>query len=403
MRRWGETGKEVPAPLVGKEISMSRKQYVFLVLPIAMALLSACGGTPTLTPELEIANNTPTSPAAAIANTPSPTQPALPTATPTTAVTLPPAAPMPGLVFMKAGNEAASLGLWIVQADGQSKQLSTKANPRLSPDQKQVLYSENGDIWLTDLGTGKNINLTRTNDKVETVYQWWPARPGIIVLQYQLKTNILPTAGYLATTKTDGTNYVVLDEDIGSVSPAALSPDGQSIAFDRGGIPWVYNLTGGMMPIFPKSFQEKFQTAADPAWAPDSRKIAWQLFGDGWSGVAVLDLDTLQIMLLHRYTIPGGTTIGNNHLAWSSDGTWLAAANQAELAQDGTVSLWVMRPNGSEEHYIGNGDRPVWSPDGATLIFHATSGVFAVKPGEWNPFQVTLPADSQVIDWVTMK
>jgi len=383
---------------------MSRNPCLFLVLPVTVALLSACGGTPTSKPELLVS----TVPAAASTNTPSPTQPALPTATPTTAVTLPPAAPMPGLVFMKAGNDAASLGLWIVQADGQSKQLSTKANPRLSPDQKQLLYSENGDIWLTDLGTGKNINLTRTNDKVETDYQWWPARPGIIVFHYQYKTDIQSTAGYLATVKTDGTNYILINDEIGSNSPAALSPDGQSIAYDRGGIPWVYNFTGGMMPIFPKSFQEKFQTAANPAWSPDSRKIAWQLFGDqtgsdGWSGVAVLDLDALEVMLLHRYPIPGGSTIGNYHLAWSPDGTWLAVANQAELAQDGTVSLWVMRPDGSEEHHIGNGDRPVWSPDGEALIFRATSGVFAVKVGEWNPFQVTLPADSQVIDWVKLK
>jgi len=383
---------------------MRRNPSLLLALPVTMALLSACGAKPTSKPELLVS----TVPAAASTNTPSPTQPALPTATPTTAATLPPASPLPGLVYMKAGNDAASLGLWIVQDDGQSKQLSTKANPRLSPDQKQVVYSENGDIWLTNLGTGKNINLTRTNDKVETDYQWWPARPGIIVFHYQYKTDIQPTAGYLGMVKTDGTNYILINDEIGSNSPAALSPDGQSIAFDRGGIPWVYNFTGGMMPIFPKSFQEKFQTAANPAWSPDSRKISWQLFGgqtgsDGWSGVAVLDLDALQVMLLHRYTLPGGSAIGNYHIAWSPDGTWLAVANQAELAQDGAVSLWVMRSDGSEEHHIGNGDRPVWSLDGATLICHATSGVLAVKVGEWNPFQVTLPADTQVIDWVKLQ
>jgi Tol biopolymer transport system component len=396
--------RKYPTPPIGKEISMPLNPRLFLFLPVAVALLSACGGTPTPKPELLVS----TAPAAAFTNTPSPTQPALPTSTPTTAVTLPPAAPTPGLVFIKVGNDAASLGLWIVQADGQSKQLSTKSNPRLSPDQKQVVYSENGDIWLTDLGTGKNINLTRTNDKVETDYQWWPARPGIIVFHYQFKNDIQPIAGYPATVKTDGTNYLVIDEEIGSNSPAALSPDGQSIAYDRGGIPWVYNFTGGMMPIFPKSFPEKYRIATNPAWSPDSRKIAWQLFGDqtgsnGWSGVAVLDLDTLQVMLLHRYTVLGGSDVGNYHLAWSSDGTWLAVANQTELAQDGKVSLWVMRPDGSEEHHIGNGDHPVWSPDGEALIFLATSGVFAVKTGEWNPYQVTLPADSQVIDWVKLK
>lgn len=336
----------------------------FLVLPLTVVMLTACGGTPTASPELLGSQSSPTATAAAPTDTPPPTQASTPTAAPTVAVTLPPAAPLPGLVYLRSGNGAENQGLWIVKADGQLQQLSAKSNPRLSPDQKQVVYSENGDLWLTDLATGRNINLTRTNDKVETDYQWWPARPGIIVFHYQLKINIQPMAGYLATVKTDGMNYLVIDDQIGSTSPAALSPDGQSIAYDRAGVPWVYNFSGGNMPLPPKSFQEKFRIAANPVWSPDSRKIAWQLFGDqagtdGWSAVAVFDWDTLQVTLLHRYTLLGGGDIGNYHLAWSPDGKWLAASDQAELAPDGKASLWVMRPDGSEEHHIGGGDRPV--------------------------------------------
>src|SRR4030042_4420924 len=99
--------------------------------------------------------------------------------------------------------------------------------------------------------------------------------------------------------KTNGANAPVLDGGVGSNSPAALSPDGQSIAYDRGGQPWVYNFTGGNMPIFPKSFQEKFRIAANPAWSPDGRKIAWQLFGGqaetgGWSAAAGVHLATFE-------------------------------------------------------------------------------------------------------------
>jgi len=373
-----------------------------------MILLSACGGTPAFTPIPPGSNNSPAASAAASTDTAAPTQAAQPTATPTLAATLPPAAPMPGLVYLRSGSGAENQGLWIMQADGQSKQLSAKTNPRLSPDQKQVLYSENGDIWLTDLTKGKIINLTRTNDKIEADYQWWPARPGIIVFHYQFKTDIQPTAGYLATVKTDGTNYLTIDNEVGSNSPAALSPDGQSIAYDRGGVPWVYNFSGGDMPIPPKSFPEKFRLAVNPAWSPDSRKIAWQLFGDqagtdGWSAVAVFDWDTFQVTLLHRYNLLGGGDVGNYHLAWSTDGTWLAAADQAELAPDGKVSLWVMRPDGSEEHHIGGGDRPVWSPYTPTLAYLTAGGVYAVKADDWNSYPVILPADSLVIDWVKVK
>jgi hypothetical protein len=374
---------------------------VFIVF-LATILLSGCGGTPTSKPQLPASNNSATIPAATAA--PSPTEAPKSTATSTIAATLPPAAPLPGLVY----TGAAGTGLWIVQAGGQSQQLSAKENPVLSPDQTQVLYNDNGDIWFSDLAKPKILNLTRTNDKVETNYQWWPGHPGILVFNYQPKNDIQPMAGYLATVKTDGMNYVVIDDQVGSISPPALSPDGQSIAYDRGGQPWVYNFSGGNVPLMPKLFPEKFRNAADPAWSPDGHKLAWQLFGDeagtaGWSAVAVLDLNTLQVTLLHRYTILGGSDIGSYHLAWSPDGAWLAVADQAEFSQDGKVSLWVMRPDGSEEHHLGGGDRPVWSPDSSMLAYLAGPGVFAAKSAGWNPFPLTLPANSLVIDWVKPK
>jgi Tol biopolymer transport system component len=382
---------------------MAARLHQLVLIPVIVSLLSACGGTPTPGPELLGSNASPTAPAAVPTNTPTATQAPLPSATATVAVTLPPAAPMAGLVYQVGGK-----GLWIVGADGQAKQLSDKAAPVLSPDQTKVLFSQDGDIWTTDLSKGKTARLTYTNDKAEAYYQWWPARPDIIVFQYQFKNDLGPGAGYLATVKTNGANYLLLDEETGSISPAALSPDGQSIAYDRGGQPWVYNFTGGNMPIFPKTFAEKFRIATNPAWSPGSRKIAWQLFGDqagtdGWSAAAVLNLDTFEVTLLHRYTILGGSDVGNYHLAWSPDGNWLAVANQAERAEDGKISLWVMRPDGSEEHRIGAGDRPVWGPDSQALIYSANNGTYAVKTGAWNPFAVTLPDNALVTDWVTLK
>jgi hypothetical protein len=380
----------------------------FLCLSAVVLLLSSCGGKATPGPELPTANASPVASAVLSTVSPIPSPTAAPSHTPTVAGTLPPAAPMPGLVYTRGSNGAGYQGLWIVQADGQPKQLSAKTDPRLSPDQTQALYFEKGDVWLENFATSKSINLTHTRNRIEAYYQWWPARPGVVVFQFQPSDNIQPMGGYLATVKTNGENYLVLDEEVGSDSPAAVSSDGQTIAFDRGGQPWVYNLSGGSMPIMPKSFQEKFRLAVNPAWSPDGRKLAWQLFGDqagtdGLSAVVLLDLDTFSVTLLHRYTLLGGGDIGFYHLAWSPDGKWLAVANQAERKEDGKVSLWAMRMDGSEEHPIGGGDRPVWSPDGQTLAYLADGGVNAAKAGEWKPYPVTVPADALVIDWVKNK
>jgi WD40 repeat protein len=376
---------------------MNARSLRWCPLPVLALALSACGPAATPAEETLSSNASPPAPTATA------TEVVVPVVTPTIA----PAAPMPGLVYVDLDPATGMLGPYLVEADGQSVQLSDKPDPVLSPDRSQLLYSEGGDIWLLDLATEKTRNITRTKDRVERYYQWWPAHPDLIVFFYQSAANPGPGAGYLATIKPDGTNYLLLDEETGSLTPAGLSPDGQSIAYDRGGQPWVYNYSGGNMPIFPKTFPETFSSAVNPAWSPDGRKIAWQLFGlsgssDGSSAVAILDLDMLTVSLLHRYPILAGGGIGDHQLAWSPDGEWLAAANQAEREADGKISLWVMRPDGGEEYHIGAGVRPVWNPDGTTLVFSTDDGTYAVNAGEWIPFAVTLPKTARVTDWVKL-
>ncbi len=373
----------------------------FLALAVA---LSGCG--PTATPKEEIfsSHTQETAPRIAPTKAPPPTDVVGPAVTPT----IQPSAPMPGLVYLDADPEKGMVGPFLVDAGGQSVQLSDKPDPVLSPDRSQLLYSNNGDIWLLDFASGKTLNLTKTKDRVENYYQWWPAHPDLIIFHYQPVDDVGPAAGFLATIKPDGTNYLLLDEEVRSFSPAALSPDGQSIAYDRGGQPWIYNFSGGKMPIFPNSLREGFNIAINPEWSPSGRQIAWQLYGmptveEGGSATAILDLDLLTVSLLHRYTVAGGSGAGIYHLAWSPDGKWLAVANQSELEADGKISLWVMRPDGSEEYHLGPGDRPIWSPDGTVLLYSTDDGVCAVNSGEWMPYIVTLPKTARVIDWVKIE
>jgi Tol biopolymer transport system component len=377
---------------------MARKFSVWRLYPVLAALLCACGRTATAA-----VTGTPAPAAAVSAATPALTEVAGPGATPTP---LPPVEPPAGLVYTAPLEGKEGTGTYLVDAAGESRRISEIAGAALSPDKTRLLYVEKGDIWLQDLATGKAASLMHTRDRLEDFPQWWPARPGLIVFNVQYESTAGPGAGFLATVKTDGTNYLFLDEETGgSLTPAAPSPDGQSIAFDRNGEPWIYSFTGGKMPIFPPSYPKDFRIAVNPAWSPDSRKIAWQLFGlpgegDGTGAVAILDLDTYSVALLHQYPILGGSGIGFRHLAWSPDGAWLAAANQAESAADGKVSLWVMRPDGSEEHHLGTGDVPVWSPDGSMVLFASADGVRGARLDEWSPFPVTLPAGAFVIGWV---
>jgi hypothetical protein len=382
---------------------LSRSLPARFLLPVLAAVLSACGETAApahtaLPPSAEPQ----TTPAAAPTNSLPATDVVGPAITPT----IPPSAPMPGLVYTTLVQNRGMMGPWIVERDGRGKQLGNKPDPVLSPDRGLVVFTQDGDIWLMDLLTGVEKNITNTYDIVEDYCQWWPARPGLIVFHYKPRGDDSEAAGYLARIKSDGSNYYILDGQTASVSQAALSPDGQSIAYDRDGQPWIFTFGEGRKPILPQSFPETFGIAADPEWSPDSRRIAWQLYGlsDGAgesSATAILDLDTMTVSLFHRHPLAAGSDTSGDHLAWSPDGEWLAMANPAERTDDGQPTLWILSTDGGEEFRIGAGDFPVWSPDGATLIYQAQTGVLAVKPGNWLPFPVTLPHTARVIDWVT--
>lgn len=379
-----------------------RKLFSFPIFLVA--LLAACRPA-TITPQTTLPISTATPPAIGI----SPSRvPPLPTATSASQTGLP-----VGLIYTTGiGN-----GLWLVGVNGQAQLLTGQNYPILSPDQKQVLYAigYEGDIWLHNLSTGVSHNLTNTSAEIEGDFQWWPANPNLIVFHFRPADNLEPGAGYLSTINTDGGNYLVVDSDIGSISPAALSPDGQTIAYDRGGTPWLYRLNRGPEPMSLEPFGLTFKKAANPEWSPDGQMLAWKVYGDesgtdGWSGVAILDLPRQKGYLRHRYSLLGGSGI-LSQLAWSPDGQWLAVVNQAEIAGEKS-SLWVLRADGSEEHHLGYAQSPVWSPDSRTLAFwswlpksdsYLDSQAMLVDMGHWQPRQLDLPEGAQVADWVTLK
>jgi len=281
--------------------------------------------------------------------------------------------PLAGLTF------STGEGFWLVDAQGVPQLLVEQARAHLSPDGRRVAYQAPGtdggadDIWMMDLATGEEQNLTSTAGRFEEEPQWWPGRSDVVVFSSDVEccmaSRALPTMIEL-----DSSSYTILDEQNGGLR--ALSPDGQLMAYGGyQGTGWLYRF-GHTPELFdPAAYGRRLERLILPAFSPDGRLLAWKVSGDfnsnGLSELAIVvfDLEGKTSRVLHAYTPgPGGEV--PHDLVWSPDGKWLAFVTFGEPPAAGRVpNLWVARPDGSEEKYLAAGSSPVWSPNSEKLTF----------------------------------
>jgi len=318
-----------------------------------------------------------------------------PTLTPTREQTTALSALPPGFVF------GTNTGLWKVGEDGQPRQILNRSDVVLSPDGTQALYTTpDADLWLIDLTTGEERNLTGTPDRMECCPQWWPARPGTIIFgSWPKDTDLGPSTGFLTTVQVDSSGYRVLSESQSNAWPAP-APDGQTIACDQGGTAYLYRWDTGPVPFDPAAYGLPVQRIGSPAWSPDGGRLAWVVggdFGQGWRiGLGVFDLEARTARLLHPFE-PRGVGGWPGAAVWSPDGQWLAYAIWP-AADPNEEGICVFRADGEEEHCLGPGGGPIWSPDGRRLAFRRDSALWLAEAGTWDLLRVA--DDAWPVAWL---
>lgn len=282
------------------------------------------------------------------------------------------AADLAGLIYL-------SEGLWEVTGSGSSRLLfepqAGAAFLELSPDNSQVLYSspEDNDIWLHDLGTGTVLNLTQTNDRLESGYMWWPQNPDTIVFNFRNAGASGLNSGHLGWISLLEPGYNVFEQGLGSFSAAALSPDGKTIAFDRGQELWLYEMGAHAERIELSSFNVQPEKIWNPAWSPDGQQLALVvsiMTGDADAptlATAILDFEQGTSRILHPYTPVAGSS-ELPQIVWSPDGEWLALTNPTE-GIGSHADFWVVSVDGSREIYLGSGLNPLWHPVERRLLY----------------------------------
>jgi Tol biopolymer transport system component len=174
---------------------------------------------------------------------------------------------------------------------------------------------------------------------------------------------------------------------------AAASRDGTAIAFSAEDetlnleeIP--FDAEAGKVTGVPRELTAGQNNVGFIGPSPDGKAVAFGADRGGGSRIWRVDPPAAPIELTRD---PG---FSDSNPAWSPDGREIAFSRQAPGKSEGSLSLWIMRADGSSPRHIaemtGAGAAPVWMPDGKRLLIPAgdqlnlldlTSGKSAPVPG----------------------
>jgi len=374
---------------------MLRLLAILAVCLLALALLAGCGqeeeerATATATPTATVVTTPAASPspgATPVATaTATPAVTARATATPavTAAPTATPSAGLGKLAFMRDGD------IWVLDVgSGQERQLTSDGGnkePRWSRDGRWLAFAkgEAGAIWVMR-EDGSDASLVAESARAGIVWA-----PGENRLTYATGEGAL---GLVDVESGEQQEFALSDDEI---SRFAWLPDGKGLVLElwerqelaspptawivKQGL-WRVNTDGsGLVEVYSAWDQQTLTEVDLGTLSPDGR---WLTLWEGFVS-ASLRADGLPLRIMpatggQPQEIASTTLLRPGFVAWAPQGDRLAVVEGAGRQTWVNKQIVVMQPDGSDRRLLTDTGRadlfPAWSPDGQRIAFTSGEG-----------------------------
>lgn len=249
------------------------------------------------------------------------------------------------IVFSSTSGGTGHTRVWTMRADGSGRHAVSPAgvevlSPALSRDGRSIAFSRRGDIYVMKVN-GSSVRRLTFSASIELSPAWSADGRWIAYSSYR--------AGRSSIWKMRANGGGKTRLAVGSLDVPAWSPDGARIAYAGViGQIWVMNADGSGKHALTRTRKGAGVEWA-PSWSPDGRRVAYESnVGTGGrkptNEIHVIDADgTHPVRLTHN-------ALSDDHPVWSPDGAWLLFSS--ERPHRGTKHLWLVRPNGSGLHRV---------------------------------------------------
>ena len=271
--------------------------------------------------------------------------------------------------------------IWLKQLNGGARALTTFQDgrvlwPSISYDGKAIVFERNFGIWMFDVAAGQA-------KEVPIILRGIPAGPAVehlsLTSRFQeltlspdgKKLAVVVHGDIFAVSAKDGGDAVRVTRTVAAEENPAWAPDSKKLAYvsSRFGTPHIFSFD--FQTNTETQLTNDTQGDAQPRFSPDGKMLA---FERGGRELRVLDLAAKQEHVAATGDFDRPPLNSKQAIAWSPDSRWLAFTAPSSKSFRNVNLVPVEGGTSRQVSFLANvfSNAVSWSPDGTFLLFHSS-------------------------------